>query len=592
MNKAAIYARVSTDVDGGQSYDRQIADLTKVINNHGYNDNQIEIYAEKLSGYNKERPQLTKLLSETDKFKCIYISEISRLGRNPSHTRKIIDDLTDKNIPIYIQSIGQSTLNPDGSRNTIMSIILQVLMEFAHSEAETMKTRMKSGKLQAVKEGKVAGNNQAYGYANVDKMQVIDEDEAMVVEKIYQLYLEGKGTRVIAGILNDMSIPTRLAKTHKDKTVSYEKTGIEKSGADILWDGNTILQILKNPSYKGTRIFKGEKIPTPQIISEEIWEQANAIRTNKTHRNYLTSYTYLLKDFCYCGKCGKKYLGIYNEKKSNEVYRCVSFLKKGQQCGNRGININLLESAIYHQLIQSDSLLIHLENPNDILNQIKAELSDAELQFKIETNQLSNREKELERLLDLYLSNPNYKKDLFEKKEKEISFDIEASRKKITILKKQVLDKKLTIANYDKDSATKEMLINAKNNRNELQSIFKQFINKIYINTINKRFKLITIEIKISGVVLRNTLKLIIDIPLSQKRGNISNKSYEYVALSKMVNDPVFKDNILMNDLKNIEEEIENIYELAESVKGKDSMILPDNISIVPKENWLSINPK
>ena len=109
-----------------------------------------------------------------------------------------------------------------------MSIILQVLMEFAHSEAETMKTRMKSGKLQAVKDGKVAGNNQAYGYANVDKMQVIDEDEAMVVEKIFQLYIEGKGSRVIAGILNDMNIPTRLAKTHKDKTVSYEKTGIEK----------------------------------------------------------------------------------------------------------------------------------------------------------------------------------------------------------------------------------------------------------------------------------------------------------------------------------------------------------------------------
>ena len=38
------------------------------------------------------------------------------LGRNPSHTRKIIDDLTEKKNPIYIQSIGQSTLNPDGSK--------------------------------------------------------------------------------------------------------------------------------------------------------------------------------------------------------------------------------------------------------------------------------------------------------------------------------------------------------------------------------------------------------------------------------------------------------------------------------------------
>ncbi|RAK21635.1 DNA invertase Pin-like site-specific DNA recombinase [Flavobacterium aquaticum] len=590
MNKVAIYARVST-VDN-QIYDRQISDLTKVINNHGYNINQIEIFAEKLSGYDKERPQLNKLISEASNYKCIYISEISRLGRDPSHTRKIIDDLTDKNIPIYIQSIGQSTLNPDGSRNTIMSIILQVLMEFAHSEAETMKTRMKSGKLEAVKSGKVAGNNQAYGYANVDKMQVIDEDEAMVVEKIFQMYLEGKGTRVIAGILNDMKIPTRLAKTHKDKTVSFEKTGIEKSGADILWDGNTILQMIKNPIYKGTRIFKGEKIPTPQIISEEIWEQANTLRTTKTHRNYLTSYTYLLKDFCYCGKCGKKYLGTFNLKKSHEFYRCVSFLKKGQQCGNAGININLIESVIYHQLIQSENLLKYLDNPNDILNQIKAELSDIELQFKLQSNVLASKERELERLLDLYLSNPSYKKELFENKEKELSNEIEALNKKISILKKQIFDKQLTVANYDKETATKEMLINAKNNRTELQTIFKQFINKIYINTLNKRFALITLEIKINGVIIPNTLKLIIDVKKSHRRGHNKVKSYQYIAVSKMENNPVFKNNVLMNDLKDIEEEVEKLFELAEKVKDVNQNILPDTIDIVPEENWLSINPK
>ena len=586
MNKVAIYARVST-IDN-QEYNRQISDLTKVINNKGYNENQIEIFAEKLSGYDKERPQLNKLISEADNYDCIYISEISRLGRNPSHTRKIIDDLTEKKIPIYIQSIGQSTLNPDGSRNSIMSIILQVLMEFAHSEAETMKTRMKSGKLEAVKSGKVAGNNQAYGFANVDKMQVIDEDEAMVVEKIFQLYIEGKGTRVIAGILNDMKIPTRLAKTHKDKTVSYEKTGIEKLGADILWDGNTILQILKNPIYKGIRIFKGEKIVIKGIISEEIWEQANTIRTTKTHRNYLTSYTYLLKDICYCGKCGKKYLGTYNEKNGNEFYRCVSFLKKAQQCGNSGININLIESVIFHQLIQSENLLKYLDNPNDIINQIKEELKDAEVQLKLNSNQLTSKKNELERLLDLYIKDSKYKIELYSKKEIEISNEIQTLENKITILKKQIFDKKLTITNYDKQSASKEMLLNSKSNRTELQTIFKQFINKIYILTLNKRFTLIILEIKLNNILIPNTLKLIIDVKKSRKRGKVLSKSYEYIAITKMENDPIFKNNILLNNISDIEEELNHLY--LQTEKAKDfSFLKQHEINFVPEELWLKI---
>lgn len=586
MNKVAIYARVST-IDN-QEYNRQISDLTKVINNKGYNENQIEIFAEKLSGYDKERPQLNKLISEADNYDCIYISEISRLGRNPSHTRKIIDDLTEKKIPIYIQSIGQSTLNPDGSRNSIMSIILQVLMEFAHSEAETMKTRMKSGKLEAVKSGKVAGNNQAYGFANVDKMQVIDEDEAMVVEKIFQLYIEGKGTRVIAGILNDMKIPTRLAKTHKDKTVSYEKTGIEKLGADILWDGNTILQILKNPIYKGIRIFKGEKIVIKGIISEEIWEQANTIRTTKTHRNYLTSYTYLLKDICYCGKCGKKYLGTYNEKNGNEFYRCVSFLKKAQQCGNSGININLIESVIFHQLIQSENLLKYLDNPNDIINQIKEELKDAEVQLKLNSNQLTSKKNELERLLDLYIKDSKYKIELYSKKEIEISNEIQTLENKISILKKQIFDKKLTITNYDKQSASKEMLLNSKSNRTELQTIYKQFINKIYILALNKRFTLIILEIKLNNILMPNTLKLIIDVKNSRKRGKVLSKSYEYIAITKMENDPIFKNNILLNNISDIEEELNHLY--LQTEKAKDFSFLKQNeINFVPEELWLKI---
>ena len=49
MKKTAlIYARVST-IDR-QDYSRQVNDLTELIVRHGFSENQIEVFAEKISG--------------------------------------------------------------------------------------------------------------------------------------------------------------------------------------------------------------------------------------------------------------------------------------------------------------------------------------------------------------------------------------------------------------------------------------------------------------------------------------------------------------------------------------------------------------
>jgi DNA invertase Pin-like site-specific DNA recombinase len=133
MGKLAIYARVSTELL--QDFDRQISDLKRVIlaeqelNSAFDFDSDVEIYAEKLSGFKSstDRPELQKLLDKIDQeptsITKIYITEISRLGRDPSQTRKLVDKLSDLKIPLYIQSIKQSSIDADGNRNMIMNII-------------------------------------------------------------------------------------------------------------------------------------------------------------------------------------------------------------------------------------------------------------------------------------------------------------------------------------------------------------------------------------------------------------------------------------------------------------------------------------
>ncbi len=566
MDKVAIYARVST-VDN-QNYDRQVYELTQEIIRQGYQKEQIEIFAEQLSGYQKDRPELTRMLGEIEiepnKYKTIFITEISRLGRNPSNTREIIDKLISQGVPVYIKSIGQATIDDKGKRNVIVSIILQVLMEFADLEAQQMKDRMKSGKMKRAADGKTSSSNLPYGYTSDDKgVIIIDDEEKEIIEQIFEMYSNGMGTRVIANTLNQLNIPTKLNKSKGDKLMKFNKETSLKIADEIRWSDVVVGQILKNTIYKGERKYKDATFSSPVIISPELFDQCNKLMTTKSTRNYLTTYDYLLKDLVRCGCCGRKYMGKYvNKPKGDKVYRCTSNIKAGEGCGNRSLNMSLFESVIYDQVLLSPTLLSALDNPNDLVNELKITLTNNKQLLKNEEDNLQGKEKQLENLLrTLTMSkNPNF--ELYSQMEGEILGEIDLLKNKIKLLKKDIFQKTSTIENFNIEATSTEMIKNA--SRGELVNIFKQFIQQIYLNDLANGWVLADVVIKIRGVVLIRTLKLFIFADGVRKFGGRNEKVYKYLPVTKMENDPVYKENILLNDIKDIREEFENLKYLAE----------------------------
>jgi hypothetical protein len=466
-------------------------------------------------------------------------------------------------------------------------------MEFASEEAETLKTRMKSGKLDKVLLGHTAGNNQAYGYiADANKKLIINPIEEPVVKRIFEMYSQGYGTQMIADTLNQLSIPTRLASLNSKKTtISFEKTGIVKDRKSIKWDGNTILQILKNTIYKGERIFKDHKIKIKNIISEDLFDECNRIIKTKSHRNYLTSYEYLLRNLLICGCCGKKYIGKYSPiKNGDKVYKCTSFLPSSPipKCGQLSINISQIESIIYDIVINAESLLKYLDNPTDIKRQVEAELDSLQQKLLNEEADLSNNQTRADRLIDVYATSNSYLKEVYQKKIALITKDIETNNTKIELIKSNIISNKLTLSKYDEKAATTEMLANAKHNRPELTSIFRQFIDKIIIYNFNKQFSFITIFIKINGVLQKKTLKVLIDLKGVKAVRHHNRKYFKYIALTNMVNDPVYKNNVIIVDKEEILAEFESIYKYATNdVVG----FHPNQLIEVPRENWLYISP-
>jgi DNA invertase Pin-like site-specific DNA recombinase len=227
MKKTAlIYARVST-IDR-QDYSRQVNDLTELIVRHGFSENQIEVFAEKISGLkrNDERPELTRMLNLVEKNPedyIIYTTEISRIGRDPSDTRKVIDRLTDLKVPVYIKTLQTATVNENGERNATMSIILQVLIEYANMELQTFKERSKSGMRNKSKMGKWLGGVMIpYGYyCDENKFLHIEPEESEIIKRIFKLYSDGFGIKVISNILNADGVLTRTNKTHENKTLKF-----------------------------------------------------------------------------------------------------------------------------------------------------------------------------------------------------------------------------------------------------------------------------------------------------------------------------------------------------------------------------------
>ena len=152
MIKAAIFGRTSTFE---QDYQRQVVDMQKVAVKFDYE--VVSIITEKISGAkrNIERVGIQQLLEEAraGKFQKVLVTEVSRLGRSTLETLKLVEELHNLNISIYLQDLNTETLDENGEMNMQTEIMLHMLSLFAKNERRTTIERIKSGMAQAKKNG-------------------------------------------------------------------------------------------------------------------------------------------------------------------------------------------------------------------------------------------------------------------------------------------------------------------------------------------------------------------------------------------------------------------------------------------------------
>lgn len=449
MDRVVIYTRVSTD-NGKQSVDRQESDLKTYCKIKKLQI--VETFSENISGTKtlKYRPELKRLMNfvsdKNNKIDGVLVTEISRLGRNMLDVITNIYSLIELNI--YVDDTRIKTIE-NGQKNSIAIGYLSMLSSFAEQERETIIMRSKSGiKENVINHGHFTGGVYfPYGYKKREKKLVINDDEAIVVNSIFSLLLDGHGMKVIARKLNEMG--------NDAKTRSYkinEERAVNKKMIVNNWTEGTIYGILKNTIYIGLRTFRNEKLPFNkdlQIIDSETFYKVQQILKERYHNlGGIKKYTFLINNKkIVCGCCNRNF---FPSKRANpklsSAYMCLStryFVKDKRDCKNYGISIekveNLTNSVILYHL--SDLLKSNIDS-----TEFTKKINDIQTEIDSINTQIRKEKSEEKRFID-YALDTNISKDIFKSKIDDFQNKIETLQNRILSLTDDLATNKLLIDN-------------------------------------------------------------------------------------------------------------------------------------------------
>ncbi len=390
------------------------------------------------TGTNIERPALQKMLSEMEHIDAVVVYKLDRLSRSQRDTLTLIEDYFLKNNVDFV-SITETldTSTPFGKA------MVGILSVFAQLERETILERLVNGKIKRAESGlrEMGGNYDPTGYARKNGVLVVKEDEAKLVKLTYDLY-------------------------EKYMSVTKVQQQIKKMGYPV-WRFNRYIRVLKNRLYLGEikysgKFYKGVHEP---IISEEQYNRVQKIMENHKGTNYNKTKNALLVGLIKCGCCGNNFVSYSTSTQAKTVYRYYvcrarrfpsEYIKK---CTNRIMRRDTIEKFVIDELLNFEYAVNQRE-------QNHADIDYDTLIAKID--------KKISNALELYLED-EIDKEILNKKISKLNSD-----KNELVKEKLDTSKKKAISKDEFDQAI--LTLDTENDFNIRKSIVNKFIKKIVVH--------------------------------------------------------------------------------------------------------------
>ncbi len=398
--KAVGYARFSSSNQREESISAQKRFIATFAEDNGFEI--IDWYCDRAkSAKTINRPEFQKLLQDAQnnpEFKAIIVHKSDRFSRNVEDSIQCKRLFEDCGLEV-IFVIERFDNSPSGK---MMYNLLSTINQFYN---DNLALEVMKGMRENAYQCKWTGGIAPLGYdIGEDKKLVINEKEAKIVRLIFQMSADGCGYGEIIDKLNILGYKTKKGNP---------------------FGKNSLYDLIRNERYKGTYIFnKRSKADRnnrrnnhkykpddeviriengcPAVVSESLWNRANAVK-KATRCSYTNAKNpYLLTGLLYCSQCGAKLHGnIRKDKNKNSytTYRCSGRVNK-HNCDCKEISCSKLDSFVIDKFIQfffNDSNITII---TDKLNEQLSNNAKTDVEYTEAKNNLTVLEKSRDNLVE------------------------------------------------------------------------------------------------------------------------------------------------------------------------------------------------
>ena len=489
--RVCFYGRVSTQHEEQvNALSNQLQWYETILAEHP-NWEKVNVYVDKgVTGTQaKKREGFMQMIKDAEKgdFDLICTREVSRFARNTLDTLKYVRMLRERNIAVYFEVEKINTLK-DGE------FLLTILSSVAQQEVENTSAYVKKGLKMKMKRGELVGFQGCLGYDYdvVTKSLSVNEEGAETVRYIFDRYVAGAGSTMIARELNEQGIPTIKGNP---------------------WTSSSVMGIINNEKYKGDillgKTFTVDPISKRRlenlgeedrfyiknhheaIISEETFARAQEIRERRNGgrkkgvapgKREKFSRQYAFSCMLECGFCGanlSRRRWHSSSKYTKTIWQCVESTKHGKRfCpDSKGIPEQVIEDAF----IESYRMLCmdHKDVLEEFIKRVEKTLLEDSIEDKIEklNRSVYNIQYKRKKLLENYLEGV-VAKDIYEETDMGYEKKLSEAKSQLSMLEQQ----------YDNEGSLQRRLADFKKalSKNQVleefdRGIFESIIEKVIV---------------------------------------------------------------------------------------------------------------
>lgn len=302
--RLAAYCRVSSDSsDQLHSFAAQIKYYSEYCKRHP-EYKFVDIYADEgITGTSMEkRDDFRRMLRDCKKglIDRIIVKSMSRFARNTEEMLTALRALEQMEVSVYFEEQGLDTksMNSEMFATFPGMVAQQESVSISQNMRWSYKKRMESGEFNCCAP--------AYGFDLINGKLVINETEAAVIRRIFDLYLQGIGMQTIANILNDEGVRRQYGREKWHHTTVNYVLNNERYKGDALLQKQITTQTLpfKKQRNHGEQPMYYVENSNPAIVSRETYEAVQALIKSRQPSCKRKVKNYPLTRTLLCPDCG------------------------------------------------------------------------------------------------------------------------------------------------------------------------------------------------------------------------------------------------------------------------------------------------